>query len=148
MQDFHSLREIFLFESWSQYLVKLLPHRLGLKTFFISSRNTFNSFFFKMPSLSSSNCSNFHSATYKSIISREVNILCRQTSFFALPGIVPFGLPLAPNILACSVLTISMRLLLNAVLSACVQSLSRPFWPFFPFPLIFPLLNLPVTPRR
>lgn len=60
---------------------------------------------------------------------------------------VPFGRPLAPNILECSVLTISIRLLLNAVLSAWVQRFRRPFSPFFPFfPL--PLLNLPVTWRR
>ena len=72
----------------------------------------------------------------------------KQTSFFAFPRIVPFGRPLAPNILACSVLTISIKLLLNAVLSAWVQTLFLPFLPSFPFPLSFPLLNLPVTWRR
>ena len=69
------------------------------------------------------------------------------TSFLALPRIVPFGRPLAPNILACSVLTMSIRLLLNAVRSACVQTFRLPFSPFRPF-FPFPRLNLPVTWSR
>ena len=140
-QELHSFFDILLSLSWSQYLRKLRPHLLGLSTFLMLSLNTLISPLLNTPSLDSSIWANFHSAT----------------SFLALPRIVPFGPPRAPNMLLCSELIISIRLLLKADLSAWVQ-MSGFFLLLLVFTLLlalflflllcFPLLQRPVTLRR